>query len=282
MNLLREKQHLIAVDLDGTLLNDNHMISEKNKQMLQLAMKQGHIVVIATGRSFRMSSYFYNELGLNTPIINANGALLHHPLNEHWGHYHTPLEKEIAFDIIDLSYKANVKNIIAKVSNSIYLDKHDDRILQFFQPTLDDYPFLIGSVRDGLKENPTIMMLYPDEENKTNLMEQLQLIHPDVIQFRNWGPPFHVLEIMRKGLSKAEALKKIADYYQIPQSRIIAFGDEGNDLAMIDYAGVGVAMGNAIDELKSIANYVTTTNLESGVGIFLNKYLHLQKNKTII
>lgn len=276
------KQHLIAIDLDGTLLNDHHLISEKNKEMIQLAMKEGHIVVIATGRSFRMSSFYYNELNLKTPIVNANGALIHHPLNKHWGHFHTPFNNKTALEIIDLSFEKNVKNIVAKVTNSIYLERHDEQILSFFQPTLKDYPLLIGNVKNELKDNPTIMMLYPSNDSHTKLIEQIELIYPDEVQVRSWGPPFHVLEIMRQGLNKAEALKKIADYYHIPQSRIIAFGDESNDLAMIEYAGVGVAMGNAIDELKSIANYVTKTNKESGVGHFLANYLHLQNDKKII
>lgn len=274
---MAEKQHLIAIDLDGTLLNNKHSISDKNKQMIQLAMQQGHIVVIATGRSFRMSRYYYNELNLNTPIVNANGAVLHHPLNKNWGFYHNPFERDIALDIIDLSYQANIQNIIAKVDNSIYLDKHDDQILKFFKPTLEDYPLLIGNVKQELKENPTIMLLYPDEQYQVDLLKQIEQAYPDEIQLRNWGPPMYILEIMRQGLNKAEALSRIADYYQIPQNRIIAFGDEGNDLAMIDYAGVGVAMENAIDELKSIANYVTTTNEASGVGTFLNDYLQLHK-----
>lgn len=272
-----EKQHLIAIDLDGTLLNSNHKISKKNKQMIQLARQQGHIVVIATGRSFRMSHFYYDQLNLDTPIINANGALLHHPLDKNWGYYHTPFNREIALNIIELSNKANSKNIIAKVNNSIYIDQHDDYILRFFEPTLDDYPLLIGDVKQELKDNPTMMMLYPDERYKHELIKQIEEAHPTDIQVRNWGPPFYVLEIMQQGLSKAEALDHIARYYQIPQDRIIAFGDEGNDLAMIDYAGVGVAMENAIDELKSIANYITTTNEESGVGTFLKNYLQLQK-----
>src|SRR5699024_5146508 len=195
------------IDLDGTLLNNKQAISDTNKRMIQLAIQQGHVVVIATGRSHRMSSYFYNQLNLNTPIINANGALLHHPLQKNWGHYHSPLDRQAAIDIIDLSYESGVNNIIAKVNNSIYLDRHDDRILEFFEPTINDYPLLIGSVKDQLKENPTIMMLYPDEDNLAVLSEGLKILHPDEVQIRNWGPPFHVLEIMRKGLSKAEGLK---------------------------------------------------------------------------
>lgn len=78
-------------------------------------------------------------------------------------------------------------------------------------------------------------------------------------------------------MNKAVGLEKIAYYFDIPKERIIAFGDEDNDLEMIDYAGVGVAMGNAIDPLKSIAKHVTATNEEDGVGIFLQSYLNISK-----
>ncbi|WP_419151931.1 HAD-IIB family hydrolase [Aeribacillus alveayuensis] len=77
------------------------------------------------------------------------------------------------------------------------------------------------------------------------------------------------------GVNKAVGLQKIASYYNIPQERIIAFGDEDNDLEMLQYAGLGVAMGNAIPEVKAAANYVTKTNEEDGVALFLQEVLTL-------
>src|SRR5699024_1999493 len=93
---------------------------------------------------------------------------------------------------------------------------------------------------------------------------------------RNWGAPWNIVEIVKKGINKAVGLHKLAHYYHIPQEQIIAFGDGDNDLEMIDYAGVGVAMENGIDELKHIANYVTNTNEASGVAGFLEEYLQLE------
>ena len=111
-------------------------------------------------------------------------------------------------------------------------------------------------------------------ETLTNTLNDL---HADYIDHRNWGAPFHIIEVMNKEMNKGIALKRVADYYQIPKERIIAFGDESNDLEMIDYAGIGVAMGNAIDELKSVANYVTDTNENNGVANFLANYFNMNK-----
>src|SRR5699024_11099998 len=104
--------------------------------------------------------------------------------------------------------------------------------------------------------------------------------HAELIEHRTWGAPWNIIEIVRKGMNKAVGLKKIANHYNIPQERIIAFGDEDNDLEMIDFAGVDVAMSNAIDELKSIANYVTDTNVEDGIGMFLENYLQISVDHT--
>lgn len=83
------KQHLIVLDLDGTLLTDNHTISPKTKQTLMKAKEAGHLIMIATGRPFRASNIYYQELGLTTPIVNFNGAYIHHP-KIHLGRPSTP------------------------------------------------------------------------------------------------------------------------------------------------------------------------------------------------
>src|SRR5690606_41588100 len=86
------KQHLIALDLDGTLLKDDKTISTKTKATLEKAKKAGHAIMIATGRPYRSSSMYYQELGLTTPIVNFNGAFVHHPLDQNWGVYHDTLD----------------------------------------------------------------------------------------------------------------------------------------------------------------------------------------------
>jgi len=271
-----KQKHLIALDLDGTLLTDDKSITDYSKTMIRNLIEQGHVVVIATGRSNRMSILYYNELGLTTPLINSNGAVLHHPLDKKWGNYHTPLEHKTAIEIVEACYEFNSKNIIAAVHDSIYLDQYDENILGFYGPKKKEDAFYIGPVIEKLKEDPTLMLLYPEKENVDILTNHLNDLHAEVIDHRNWGEPLHIIEVMNKQMNKAEALKVVADHYQIPKDRIIAFGDESNDFEMIDYAGVGVAMGNAIDELKSIAKHVTDTNENNGVASFLGNYFNIK------
>ncbi|RWZ55164.1 HAD family phosphatase [Halobacillus fulvus] len=268
------KRHLIALDLDGTLLTDEKTISESTKRVVLNAMDQGHIVVIATGRPHRASINYYHELGLDTPMVNFNGALIHHPKDHRWDALHSPLSIRTARKIIHTCRELGVKNILAEVKDHVYLDQYDEEILSIFQTNND--PINIGNLQNNLKDDPTSILIHPEEEKIQHLRKELDE-HASLIDHRKWGAPWHVIEIVRAGMNKAVGLEKISRYFHIPKERIIAFGDEDNDLEMIDYAGVGVAMGNAINELKDISNYVTDSNEEDGIGEFLNDYLKLNR-----
>lgn len=272
---MENKKHLIALDLDGTLLTDNKKISSRTENILMKAMQAGHIVVIATGRPHRSSIHYYKSLGLNTPMVNFNGALIHHPFDAKWDALHNPMSKRTALGIVDACYDLSVHNIIAEVQDNVFLDKFDQELIDIFSHSSENTPFTIGSLKSKLNEDPTSLLIYPREDHIEQLRNHLEEYHAEMIEHRKWGAPWNIIEIVKKGMNKAVGLEKIAYYYRIPKERIIAFGDEDNDLEMIEYAGVGVAMGNAIPELKAIANHVTKTNEEDGVGVFLEQHLNL-------
>ncbi|HLR72781.1 MAG TPA: Cof-type HAD-IIB family hydrolase [Pseudogracilibacillus sp.] len=269
-----KEKHLIALDLDGTLLTDKKTISPASKKIVQQLIEEGHIVVIATGRSNRLSILYYNELGLQTPLINSNGAVLHNPFDNSWGSYHHPLKHDTAMEIVETCYDLNSENILAAVHDDVYLDSYDEAIANFYgvKNGQFDHSFVVGNVKQHLKENPTLMLLYPDADHVDTLTNRLNELETEIVDHRNWGEPFHVIEVMNKQMNKAEALKQVANYYGIPKHRIVAFGDGSNDLEMIDYAGVGVAMTNGLTEIKQVAKYVTDTNENDGVANFLTEY----------
>lgn len=272
---MTNKKHLIALDLDGTLLTDRKTISARTKQVLFKAKEEGHIVVISTGRPHRSSINYYHELGLDTPMVNFNGALIHHPTNRNWDALHNPMPIRTAYKIIDACYDLKVNNILAEVMDDVYIDSYNRKIIDFLDQTNDEHPFTVGNLKHKLQTDPTSILVYPEENQVEHLRNHLDEFHAEVIEHRKWGAPWNVIEIIKKGMNKAVGLEKIAYYFDIPAERIIAFGDEDNDLEMIDYAGVGVAMGNAIDQLKSIAKHETATNEEDGVGVFLEEYLKI-------
>ncbi|MBM7571516.1 Cof-type HAD-IIB family hydrolase [Aquibacillus albus] len=272
---MESNKYLIALDLDGTLLTDDKVISERTKRTVLKAKEAGHIVVIATGRPHRASIDYYHELGLDTPMVNFNGALIHHPTDKKWEVLHSPLPNRTAKKIIQTCYDLQVKNIMAEISDDIYFDKYDEELMDIFQTSDDNYKVTIGSLKNELKDDPTSLLIHPRVDHIQKLRQNLDDEHASVIEHRKWGAPWNVIEIVRKGMNKAVGLKRIAHYYHINQKNIIAFGDEDNDLEMIEYAGVGVAMSNGIDELKGIANHIAASNEEDGIGIFLDNFLNL-------
>ncbi|MCA0987783.1 Cof-type HAD-IIB family hydrolase [Guptibacillus algicola] len=272
------KPHLIAIDLDGTLLNGEKNISERSKAAIDEARKQGHHVAIATGRPFRASSRYYDELSLDSPMINFNGAFVHHPLDRSFGTYHTPLDLQTAHSIVNSCNEINVKNIMAEVMDDVYLHKHDDQILQSM--IMKESSIITGEIHKNLNHDPTSLLILPHDEQLSDLRDTLHKHHAETIEHRVWAAPWNVIEIVKIGLNKAVGLRRLAEHFNVPQDRVIAFGDEDNDLEMIEYAGTGVAMGNAIDPLKNIANEITLTNEEDGIAVYLEERLNLSLPRT--
>lgn len=266
-------EHLIVVDLDGTLLTDDKTISSLTKETLIKAKQAGHQVMIATGRPYRASQIYYEELSLTTPIVNFNGAFIHHPKNPMWQTIHTPVDLRVVHDVVESVHKYEYDNLIAEVLDDVYLHRDDEGMLQMFR--MGSPNILTGDLKNILLQDPTSLLIQADDVNTPIIRQHLHDVHAELIEHRRWGAPFPIIEIVRKGLSKAVGIDHIAKEMGIPRDRIIAFGDEDNDLEMIDYAGIGVAMSNGIDDLKNIANEITLSNNEDGIAKFLQDRLKL-------
>lgn len=269
------ERHLIVLDLDGTLLTDEKVISKRTKETLLRAKQAGHEIMIATGRPYRATGMYYKELGLQTPIVNFNGAFVHHPLSRDWKTIHEPINLGVVRDVVDAVESYQIKNLLAEVLDDVYLHIHDDKIMDAF--AWGDPTFTTGDLRTYLKQDPTSMLIHAEEHHVESIRNHLHEVHAEVIDHRRWGAPWHVIEIVKSGLNKAVGIQPVAEYLNISQDRIIAFGDEDNDLEMIEYAGTGIAMGNAIAPLKSIANEIIGTNNEDGIGIYLEERLKLKQ-----
>ncbi|MFS0574509.1 Cof-type HAD-IIB family hydrolase [Sporosarcina sp. 179-K 3D1 HS] len=268
------KPHLIVLDLDGTLLTDEKTIPVKTAHTLKKAEEKGHQIMIATGRPYRASEVYYHQLGLQTPIVNFNGAYVHRPGDLSWRPIHETISLPVVNDVVDAMQDFSFHNIVAEVMDDVYMQRHDEKLLDIFG--FGDPLIKAGDIRKYLRVDPTSLLIHADSKDVDPIRRHLSEVHAEVIDHRRWGAPWDVIEIVRQGLNKAVGISHVAKWMDIPQERIIAFGDEDNDLEMIDYAGVGVAMGNAIDRLKTIADEVTLTNNEDGIAHFLQERLKLE------
>lgn len=264
---------LIALDLDGTTLNDDSQISSKTVAAIHAAEQQGYIVSIVTGRPNRLSENFYDQLHLTTPMINFNGNLGILPHQEWDREYQYTINKEIVTELLEKSQSLGLSLIAVEGRNMFLANRGLSTGFGFFPSTLKTNQVLN---RKSLKENPISITVQVQPELKAGLINFVRRQFGDEVEVSPWGGPNPIVEIATKGIHKSTGLKFLADYYGILQKDIIAFGDEGNDLTMMQYAGTGVAMKNAIDKIKDLADDVTDfTNDDDGIANYFEDHMDI-------
>ena len=254
---------LIAIDLDGTTLNNQSKISPRTVEVIEKAKQAGHYVSIATGRPFRMSESYYNQLKLDTPMVNFNGALVHKPHQQWDFEREIAIPRDIAFEILAQKEKLNLDFVAAENRETFYINDIKNFEGHFFATETVSEKNLFSN----LKTDPTSLLLKTQHEVSAQVSATLSQQFKDSVDIRTWGGPNAILEVVPKGVQKAMSVSVIADYLKIKPKDILAFGDEHNDLELLDYAGWGVAMANGTDQLKQVANDVTTmTNEQDGLA----------------
>lgn len=266
-------KHLVILDLDGTALYDWKTLHEETINTIKSIKQQGHIVVIATGRPYRSSKPFYDLLELDTPIINYNGALIHHPGNEEF-------EGSMNYIPVESIYKTFeeiphlINNAFCEHYDDIFLYKEDKEIEPLLH--LDGGNLKVGDFKDILTINPNGFIIIAKPNQGTAIEEYISKNFAEVLNHRNWGGEYgDIIEIYTPQTCKGIALKKITDYFKIDIKNVIAFGDGDNDYEMIKIAGWGVAMGNALDHVKEVAKDIAPSNREHGVAQYLKKYFEI-------
>ncbi|MCH5461451.1 HAD family phosphatase [Lactobacillus sp. LC28-10] len=266
-------QKLIALDLDGTTLNNEAKLSKTTIATLKKAIQAGHVVSIVTGRPNRLSQAYYDQLGLTSPMINFNGSLGHMP-HQHWQYeYQYTFDRGIVLDLLQHQQEFNIQMIAAEGKHLFLAHQNETTQVGFF-PAVLSHDQQLNAVT--LKKNPTSMTIAVDRPLQKQLQSYIEDRFGNFVDVAPWGGPNSVLEIGAKGVQKAVGVERLANYYHIDRQNVIAFGDEHNDMEMIDYAGQGVAMNNATNQLKAIADDVTELNNDQdGMAKYLSKALKL-------
>ncbi len=271
------KYKLLCIDMDGTLLNSKKEITEKNKQYLRKAQEAGVKVVISTGRLFTSADYYADLVGIKAPIISANGAFIREK-DENKVIYKSLLGKDNCeiilkvlkkYDLIPNFHTSNA--ILTEGSNphiQMYLktnkDHPADKRIEI--QTVIDWSQVFESYKEELLKCIAIDMDYEKvakAKEELSAVEQLEVVSSSSNNF----------EVMCSGVSKGRGVEILAAYYNIKREEIICIGDNENDASMIAYAGLGVAMGNADEEIKTMAQYVTASNDEDGVAEVIEKFI---------
>jgi Cof subfamily protein (haloacid dehalogenase superfamily) len=259
---------LVAIDLDGTLLDDSKRISEPTVQALADLAPAGIKVVIATARPPRSVRHIYSRLGLDTYQINYNGALIWDECRQHTL-FHQPMPGELVRRLIVEVRAAHPDLLVTcEVMDRWYTDRSDQTYTtqtgRLFKPDI------VAPIEEFCTQPITkLMFLGPPQliDATEPLLDGAWREHVSVVRGDR-----DLIQIMDRRVSKAVALQKVAAAYAIPMRQVMAIGDAPNDVAMLQSAGIAIAMDNAHARCKEVAHWVAPSNNDHGVRAALLRY----------
>jgi Cof subfamily protein (haloacid dehalogenase superfamily) len=259
---------LVAVDLDGTLLNDSKQVTQQTAQALACLPERGVQVVIASARPPRSVRPIYRELGLRTWQINYNGALIWDEPNAR-AVFHCPLRGPLVQQIIEFARDLFEETIVTcETLDKWYTDRNDmshtTETGRLFQPDV------ICPIDQICQAPVTKLMLLGEPRVMLRLENELALRFDGQVTIVRTDRD--LIQIMHPQVSKAVALSKVAEQYGIPMTQVMAIGDAPNDVGMLQSAGVGVAMDNAHALVKEVADWIAPSNNDHGVHAALARY----------
>ncbi|HEX4950175.1 MAG TPA: Cof-type HAD-IIB family hydrolase [Blastocatellia bacterium] len=275
---------LLALDIDGTLLNRKSKVTPRVREALDAAQAQGVLIALVTGRRFSSARPIVQELELSIPLVSHNGALTKNITTLETIQYH-PFANTTACEVIRLGreYKADIiccddpHGLGTMVMEGF---SPENRALEMYLKKYWDSVVEVPDLLAYLQHDP-IQIMFSGPCNRMDefcqILEAKIGAHAKVFQTRYRQVDLTIVDVLSPAASKGEAVAELARTHNIAQAEIMAVGDNHNDLPMLRYAGVGVVMANAEDELKQLGFALTASNEEDGVAVAIEKFI-LQNN----
>ncbi|AST93543.1 haloacid dehalogenase [Sutcliffiella cohnii] len=262
---------MIVLDLDDTLLRDDHTISVRTKEALMKAQENGVKVVLASGRPTYGMLPIADELDLDkygSFILSFNGGkIINYETKEEM--FSSTLPLPAIKKLYDLSQREGV-DIHTYVGDEIIAES--DNPYTRIESDLTRLPIhFVNSFVEGVQEEVVKVLMVGDPDKMKSITERLQIELADEFSVMRSKPFF--LEFTEKGVTKGTSLNQLIQHLGIKREEVIAMGDSYNDQEMIEFVGLGVAMGNAPDDIKKIADHVTDTNMNDGVAKVVEEFV---------
>jgi Cof subfamily protein (haloacid dehalogenase superfamily) len=269
---VKDKIKVVISDLDGTLLNKEHKISEYTKTVFQELHAQNYLIIVATGRHHLDAMPIIEGLGFPLYLVTSNGARIHSPQKELL--FSFDIDGEAIKSVLDLGIDSEITTVLFK-ENVWQTNKHSEQ-LNSFQTELNYLPELVDF--NTVDDLGAIKMFFTHNRHSklTELRDQILKIYPDLFSHA-FSLPL-CLEFMDKSVDKSFAIAKILEIEKYNFAQSISFGDGYNDEKMLNATAKGLLMGNAPDSLKSKLFHleVISTNYDDGVAKYLSeKVMHM-------
>lgn len=265
--MIKENIKVIISDLDGTLLNSDHRISDYTKQIFNELYNKDYLIIVATGRHHLDAMSIVSALEFPIYLVTSNGARIHDPNKELI--FATNMDSEAVKSVMQMGIPDEYTTVLFR-ENVWQTNKHDNKLLEF-QKELAYVPELVNYNELSDFEAIKIFFKHDSHAKLLELRERILEIHPDTFSHAFSLP--HCLEFMNKSVDKSVAIGQILEKegYQFHQA--ISFGDGYNDEGMLNATAKGLLMGNAPDSLKNKLAHleVISNNHEDGVANYIAK-----------
>ena len=280
---MNNKYKIVFIDIDGTLVNDEKIVSEENIKAIKKIKEKGIEVVLASGRPYHSIEEYSNTVGAIPYIIGSNGGVVANFVEDK-KIFTTNIEKEVALEILkvikenDIYFTVTISGNLIVENEQYGMSKENRNEIVVLKNSAEEYlqetnePIIKFSIIDDEKEKL--------EKVRKEIIERFNIDATEVDEFmilkkyrkpeNNYKVPY-IMDIMPRGISKAKAIEEMCNYLKINLSQTVVFGDGLNDIEMFNVGGYKVAMGNAVKKIKNLADVVTKTNNESGVAYELNE-----------
>lgn len=268
---------LLVLDIDGTIAGESNQISKPVKLAIAAAQKQNIQVTLATGRMYRSALPYYEQIETKLPLIAYNGAWIQNPDTQE--KEHLPIGKEIALELLNYFESPGMNSYFG-----VHCYLEDQLYVKEITPSTQEYAersqvaaIPVGDLRKILQVNPTKVLAIAHQP------QMIKKCFPD-LKTRYSREKVHLtqssdnlLEAMHPQVNKGKAVQYLTEkVLGIKPTEVMAIGDNFNDLEMLQYAGVSIAMGSAPPEIKQVAHWVAPDVEADGVAVAINKFLEKQ------
>jgi len=265
---MEQRQYrLIAIDIDDTLLTDELTVTEGTRAALEAAVRQGCVVTLATGRMYASAAKIASQLALNVPIITYQGALV--KTLDGQVLYERPVPEDVALDVLAFAAEHGL-HLQGYLDDKLLVPEDNAKAKAY--SALSGVPYEVETDFVAVaKRGSTKLLMIDEPERLDRLIPELKARLGARAHVTKSKPNF--LEVMHPEATKGAALLHVAAHYGIPREETIGVGDSWNDHDLVRTAGLGVAMANAVEPLKRIADYITLSNNEEGVRAVVEKFI---------
>ena len=267
--IAKTRIRLVALDLDGTLIGEDLVLRPRVVDAVRRAQDAGVEATIVTGRMFQATRPFAQKLGIAGPIVCYQGAAI---FDEASGATlrETPVAQDVTREVLGWAREHGV-HAQCYADDELYLDRIN-RFSKRYTDLARVEPKLVSSLPEAFADRPTIkIVLVDDAERSQDHLEALRALLGDRAYLTRSHPDF--VEVVDPAVNKGEALRFVAQHYDVPLSEVLAVGDAWNDVPLLDAAGVGVAMGSAPPELRTHADAVVADVAHDGVAEAIESFV---------